>query len=68
MTILLVAAGIVVTAVGLLIVSSLITGRFTPWSKNSERFRDAPLSFVLQQTILILVGISIIFGILKAMS
>jgi hypothetical protein len=68
MTLLVVAAGIVGTALCLLIVSSLISGRFTPWSKNSERFRDAPLSFVLQQTILILVGVSIVCGIWKAMS
>jgi hypothetical protein len=68
MTLLLVAAGIVGTGICLLIVSSLITGRFTPWSKNSERFSGAPLSFVLQQAILILVGVSIFGGIWKAMS
>lgn len=63
MTFLVVAAGIVVAVLCLLIVSSLITRRFTPWSKNSERFRDAPLAFFLQKSILILILVSLIIGI-----
>jgi NADH:ubiquinone oxidoreductase subunit 5 (subunit L)/multisubunit Na+/H+ antiporter MnhA subunit len=63
MTWLLIAAGIVGAVLCLLVVSSLVTGRFTPWSRKSECFRDHPVSFVLQQTILILVVLAIFSGI-----